>query len=245
MRIAVQLYTLRQALEQDLPGGLKRLGEMGFRSVELASLHGRSPAEWRSMLAKSGLAPCSAHVSMEQAEAPDQLQEVAEELGVRRFVLPYLTEEERASGWKAVAVRLSAIGRAMADRDWEFCYHNHDFELAPAGAGTGLDVLFAESSPTAVQAEPDVFWLKHGGVEPAPWLQGMAARIPLVHFKDRMADGTMTEVGSGELDWEDIIETCRAGGAEYAIIEHDNPSIDCFESVKRSRDFLVSQGLRD
>ena len=41
MQLAVQLYTLRHRLEEDLEGTLSALAESGASEVELAGLYGR------------------------------------------------------------------------------------------------------------------------------------------------------------------------------------------------------------
>ena len=43
--IGVQLYTLRQAMEQDFDGTLARVARIGFREVEFAGYFNRTPAQ--------------------------------------------------------------------------------------------------------------------------------------------------------------------------------------------------------
>jgi hypothetical protein len=64
--IGLQLYTIRKDINQDLEGSLKRVAEIGYKTVELASydkgkFYGKSPAEFKSMLADLGLQALSTH----------------------------------------------------------------------------------------------------------------------------------------------------------------------------------------
>jgi len=49
VRLAVQLYTLRHKLEQDLEGTLAQLSEAGTTEVELAGFYDREPPAFTSI----------------------------------------------------------------------------------------------------------------------------------------------------------------------------------------------------
>ena len=74
VRLAVQLYTLRHALEADLEATLAALAEAGAREVELAGFYGRTPAEMRAALDAAGLVACAGHVPIDGFEdAPERV----------------------------------------------------------------------------------------------------------------------------------------------------------------------------
>ena len=62
MKLAAQLYTLRQLLDEDVQGTLRALASAGAKDVELAGLYGRSASEFRALLDGAGLAAVSMHV---------------------------------------------------------------------------------------------------------------------------------------------------------------------------------------
>lgn len=246
MKIGVQLYTLRSLMEQDLWGTLEKLAKVGFKNVELAGLYGRTPQEWRSRLDTMGLTVSSSHTGLAEVEADAAaVAGMAKTLGFKYVICPWIGEDVYAGGWNAVGRRMDAAGRLLQDHDIQFGYHNHDFEMVKVDAKTGLEHLFAASSGVNVVAEIDCFWIQAGGGSPAEYIQNLSGRIPLAHFKDMGDDKKFTEVGKGILDWDDIIESCRAAGVEHAIIENDNPQIDPLESVTISREFMLSKGLAD
>lgn len=64
--IAYQLYCVRNQMEQDLEGTLRRVKELGFDGVEFAGFFGRSAAQMKALLAQNGLTALSSHVPIQQ-----------------------------------------------------------------------------------------------------------------------------------------------------------------------------------
>lgn len=245
MKIAVQLFTLRDSLEKDLWGSMVRLADEGFRNLELAGLYGREASEWKERLDELGMQVIAAHVGLDEASDMEKSAALAETLGFSRLVVPWVGESEYAAGWAPFGKRLEGLGRQYVDRDLELLYHNHAFELTMNGGDIGLNQLFKAAQGTYLQAELDLYWLQKGGLEPGAYVLSMAGRVPLAHFKDMDEEGAFTEVGDGVLDWDDILESCDVAGVEYAIIENDEPKGDPIESVIKSRAFLKDMGLED
>ena len=97
----------------------------------------------------------------------------------------------------------------------------------------------------------DTYWIQYGGKNPVKEIKKLAGRLPCVHFKDyAIARGPrdpsirFAPIGSGNLDWDEIIAACKESGVKYALIEQDNSfGADPFECLKISYDFLISKGL--
>ena len=64
MGIALQLYSVREDMEKDLPGTLRAVKAMGYEGVEFAGLYGYEPAALRALLEEIGLTAVSAHVPL-------------------------------------------------------------------------------------------------------------------------------------------------------------------------------------
>jgi sugar phosphate isomerase/epimerase len=247
MKISVQLYTLRTVMNPEPWPTLGALAEAGMKTVEGGGVPAEGADEWARRLKEMGLEMPSAHTMLSQMEQEfDRTLESLKTMNVRFAIVPWTPAEEYAAGWRPLAARLNEMGARLGEHDIQLCYHNHDFELTNAEGGKpGLDVLIDETSPANVQFEIDTYWVKKGGYEPAAYLQKLASRLPLVHFKDMGEDGSFTEVGSGLLDWDDLIESSKIAGAHYAAIENDEPKMDPIESVLKSRAFLLEKGLTD
>jgi sugar phosphate isomerase/epimerase len=217
MQLAAQLYTLRHALDEDFDGTLAALAEAGVREVEVAGLHGRSPAAFRAALDAAELIACSGHVALDDFE---RAAETAEALGMPIVVVPWVQPPETAEEADTTVERIVAASKLAADAGLGFAYHNHDFEFR-----TGLwDRLVAAELPH----ELDAGWAIAAGRDPVALLGDLAGRCPLVHAKDmrRRADGSWEDViaGDGEADWPAIAAAAAAAGATHLIVELDNPS---------------------
>jgi sugar phosphate isomerase/epimerase len=226
VRLAVQLYTLRHALEDDLEATLAALAEVGAREVELAGFHGRTAAEMRTALDAAGLAACAAHVPLEGFEdAPERVLEAAETLGIATLVLPWVPPPETAAEADAMVARIVAISEVVTGGGLGFAYHNHDFEFRTLDDGSDL---WGRIAAAGVPQEPDIGWLLVAGRDPVAALGALTGRCPLVHAKDvrRKADGTWEDViaGDGEADWPAIAAAAVAAGATRIVVELDNPS---------------------
>lgn len=55
--IGLQLYSVRNEMEKDFAGTLKRVAEMGYDGVEFAGLFGHSASEIKALLEKTDLLP--------------------------------------------------------------------------------------------------------------------------------------------------------------------------------------------
>ena len=236
MQLAVQLYTLRHALEDDLDATLAALADAGGREVELAGLYGRSPAEMRAALDAAGLVACAAHIPIERFEdEPERVLDEAEALGVATLVVPWVQPPETAAAADATVARIVAASEVATGAGLGFAYHNHDFEFRPLDDGSDL---WDRITAARVPQEPDVGWLLVAGRDPVTVLGELAGRCPLVHAKDvrRTADGTWEDViaGDGEADWPAIAAAAEAAGTARIVVELDNPSVHPVDDVALS-----------
>jgi sugar phosphate isomerase/epimerase len=236
----IQLYTLRADMERDVAATLTRVAEIGYEEVEFAGYFGHSPSEIRGFLADAGLRAPSTHVALDVVdEAWPETLEAAAEVGHEYVVVPWIPESMRASldDWRRIAERLTQAAAEAHAMGLRFAYHNHDFEFLEMEGLTPLDVFLETADPALVQVELDLFWIVDAGGDPIDFIERWPGRIPLVHVKDRTADGQMTEVGSGVIDWAEIFRHREQAGIRYYFVEHDSPGKP-FQSVESSLHYL-------
>ena len=58
--VGIQLYTIRDAIAEDLTGSLQKVSDMGYKNLELASysngqFYGHSPKEFKKMVNDMGM----------------------------------------------------------------------------------------------------------------------------------------------------------------------------------------------
>ena len=93
--------------------------------------------------------------------------------------------------------------------------------------------------------EVDTYWVANAGVDPARLLDRCAGRIPVIHVKDMEVapvDGpVMAPVGEGNLDWNSILSSAKAGGTEWLLVEQDTCRRDPFLCLRSSYEFLTDR----
>jgi sugar phosphate isomerase/epimerase len=245
-QIALQLYTVRRLLADDLQGTLRAVAAAGYRAVELAGLPETRPGELARLLDEAGLGVIASHESIDSLR--DDANAIADrlaEVGCPRVIVPWLPENERrtADEVRTFAESLGGFARRFAQRGIRLGYHNHSFEFAPLGETTIWDVLLAELSAD-VEIELDVYWASVGGRDPVAEIRASARRIGLVHMKDRAPGPEPRDAPAGEgiLPFPEIIEEARAAGVEWYVVEQDEPR-DPLDDTARALRYLESLAL--
>ncbi|MEO8955623.1 MAG: sugar phosphate isomerase/epimerase [Ktedonobacteraceae bacterium] len=240
LQVALQLYTVRDETKLDFAGTLRRVAQIGYAGVEFAGYGNLSSPEMSALLAETKLKAASTHLALAALEGP-QLSaslQYCQDIGCSFIVLPSLPKESRTpEGIKALAPRLNAIGRQCQQHGITFAYHNHDFEFAKVDGLYLLDYLLQATDPSSLKIELDIYWAAYAGVDPVSYLQALADRVVLVHLKDMAPDRSMTEVGKGILNMQQICTFAQARGL-WGIVEHDHPHIPSLESARTSFEYF-------
>ncbi|HEY2062686.1 sugar phosphate isomerase/epimerase family protein [Amycolatopsis sp. NBC_01480] len=232
-KISIQLYSLRTALEADLPGTLSALADIGYRKVELAGTYGRTAKEFRGLLDQNHIRASSTHVGIDGDL--DQTIADARVLGNTRANVPFAAFDT-IQGWKDFGGRMDAAARAFLKAGIPLGYHNHAHEFAPIDGVLPYDVLRANTSKRLVHLEIDLFWAVDGGADPIEVYRKNFPRTTQYHVKDRTADGQMVDPGQGAIDFPRIFRATRPNLAEY-IVEHDQPA-DPLKTAQNGFEYL-------
>ncbi|UQZ36430.1 sugar phosphate isomerase/epimerase [Paenibacillus sp. PK3_47] len=238
LKIGLQLYTLREELEQDFEGTLRKVAELGYAGVEFFHFFGRTADEVKELLRETGLVALGAHRPYD-AMLNDTEQEISYNLAIgnRNVIIPFLTEEQR--NWEEVAANLRIIGEKCKAQGAVLSYHNHDFEFTEHyGERTAFDGIFEEVPADLLQVELDTCWVHFAGYDPVEYINKYAGRLPIIHLKDlkKREDGSPETVvlGEGEINLAAILEAAAAAGVEWAVVEQDYCSRSPLESVSDS-----------
>lgn len=243
--VAVQLYTLRDALADDFVETLERVAEIGFKGVELFSYGDLTVDELKKQLDRVGLKVAGNHVPLEELRHNlDQVIVDQKMLNNKYVVCPFLLPEDRnPDSYQELVQFFDRTGKQLREQGLVLCYHNHDFELELMPNGeTALDYLFTQTDEANLQAELDLYWLKKAGEDPVEWIKRYQNRTPLLHLKDMTTDEEQffAELGAGGLDLEAILSV---GTPEWWIVEQDESRIDPFESIQMSYNYLEEKGV--
>lgn len=253
MKIAAQLYTLRDYLKtpEDIAATLKKVKQMGYNSVQVSGIGPIDDQALKDIADQEGLKICATHIGFKDLRENLDAVIKKHQLWECRYVglggLPgeYRTKE----GYKQFAEIASEIGRELNKEGLKFIYHNHDFEFAKFDGKTGMDILFEESDPEAVDFELDVYWVHAGGADVIDWIEKVRGRMKVVHLKDMIVtpdrEQRFAEVGEGNMNFAKIVQACEAIGVEWGAVEQDQ----CydrtpFESLEISAKNLKALGAQ-
>ena len=266
--VAIQVYSVRDDANNNLYATLKKIKALGYDGVEFAGLRHRTAAEIKAMCDEVGLIPISAHVPyLDMLADPEGVLKTYAEIGCRFVVVPYLTPEYRpgTENFPSVIENVKMLGAVAKSLGMTLLYHNHEFEFLKMDDKYALDVLYDEVPADLLQTELDTCWVNVGGEEPASYLRKYTGRAPIVHLKDfageksdnmyeliglaneapkRPSNFEFRPVGFGAQDFPKIIEAAADAGAEWLVVEQDNPSMELspLECAKKSREYLKSIG---
>ncbi|WP_226635788.1 sugar phosphate isomerase/epimerase family protein [Novosphingobium profundi] len=209
--LGVQLYTVDAMAREDIRGTLRKLSAIGFRSLELAGLHGHTPQDLRAAADEAGLAITSIHLGdalIGRTEADtEKLVEDLGVLGVRDVVLPmfvfprdvtrgedepfidYLYRAVHSQGadvWERTADLLNERAASLARHGIKLAYHNHNVEFGPVDdtGRTGWEILMERTDPELVGLEVDLGWVAAAGIDPVEFVTRYAGRVRQAHVKD-------------------------------------------------------------
>ncbi|MGI6538562.1 MAG: sugar phosphate isomerase/epimerase family protein [Caldicoprobacterales bacterium] len=252
-KIAAQLYTIRDFCKtsQDIRESLKRVKQIGYDAVQVSGIGPIGHEEMKEFAEEAGLVICATHIGFDRIK--DQIDDVIKQhklwnckyVGVGGMPIEY---RDSGEGFKAFAKEASKYARILKDNGLQFIYHNHSFEFQKFNGVTGMDILFEESDPEVFQFELDTYWVQHGGADPVYWIDKVAGRMDVVHFKDMVIlnnkqEQFFAEIGEGNLNWKGITEACARANVKWAAVEQDRCRRDPFESLAISRKNLKDMGL--
>lgn len=234
--IGLQMFSLREMMEDDMEAGFKAAAEAGYKFVELTT---PSPADKiKELLDKYGLKAVAVHAELPQVQKRfDEFVESAKTIGYDTIVLPW-NELRRAKEAIAYAEEANVICDKLRKEGLKMAYHNHDHEFYREHK-TGeliLDVLFNHFDKD-ITWEIDIYWVRFANCDPIDFINRMKGRIRLAHIKEisKGEPKTNPEIGLGEFDMPKIVTALREiGGAEILIVEQEQHTMPEAESVAYS-----------
>lgn len=257
---SIQLFTVREALENDLDSTLGELARRGFTAVEpydfvrraqpladsLAAYGLQAPTGHAFLASTSFVNPDGSGTTL-PVPTPDEVFDAADILGMGTVIDPY-TAPERWTTLEQIAetaALLNAAAEIGAARGIRVGYHNHAHEIEATFDGkTGLEVLADMLDPRVV-LEVDLYWVARGGVDSAVLLKTLGDRVIAVHVKDGTLDpeaiaayppADQVPAGQGVVPLAAALDAASA--LEVAIVEFDHYDGDLFDAVELGRVYL-------
>jgi sugar phosphate isomerase/epimerase len=265
----VQLYSVRDDMQKDPSGTLKKLADMGYRYVEHANyvnrkFYGYGPAEFKKLLDDLGLQMKSGHTVMGQkawdesknefTDAWKYTVEDAAVVGQEYVISPWLDESYRKDidGLKKFLAVFNKSGELCKKSGMRFGYHNHDFEFNTMVDGMRLyDIILKETDPDLVIQQMDMGNMYGAGGRALDLLKQYPNRFKSFHVKDEiksdkkdsMGGYESTILGTGVIPVKEILDIGNKSGDVHFIIEQESyqgkAPLDC---VKEDLDIMKKWG---
>lgn len=250
-KIGLQLYSVRDQMEQDMAATLKAVKAMGYDYVEFAGYFGKSAEEIRALLDEIGLTCPSIHQGLDfYVQGGQEAVDFVKRLGISYSAIPWYTAEKLAGSpdWEETKKLFISCGKLLKENGIQMLYHNHDFEFVKVGDKYKHDYIMEEIPRDLLKPEFDTCWVRYAGEDPCKYLAKYAGEVKVVHLKDfsckhlaagpayALIDATGKPVpavskeenefrfrplGQGMQDFPSILEACEKAGTEYLIVEQD------------------------
>jgi len=248
--IGLQLYSIRDSITNDIPGAIAKVAGMGYTFVEPAGygdgkFYGMTPADFRALCEQNNLPIISSHTGQVLPDSANWEKTMAwwdeciaahAALGVKFIVQPFMGEEAYRSldTLKKYCDYFNLVGEKCNAAGIRFGYHNHDNEFKTKLEGeTIYDFMLANTDPSRVMFQIDLYWAVEGGVNPVDYFNKYPGRFELWHIKDKEEIGA-----SGMMDFASIWAGAALSGMQYGIVEVERYNFDVFTSCQKSIEFL-------
>lgn len=246
-QVALILYTLREHCKTpaDLASTLEKVRAIGYQSVQLSGICDVEAGELKKMLADNGLTACATHE--DGGLILNDTQVIIDKLGAldvkyTAYAYPAGIDFNDPAALDELVVKLGAAGAKMAAAGQVLMYHNHGIEFIPHRGAPFLQYIYDATDPKHLQAEIDTYWVQYGGGNPTTWAKNLKDRLPVMHMKDFVFTNEdkplYTEIGSGWLEFPEIIAAAEASGCQWFVVEQDTTPGDPFDSIKKSFDYI-------
>lgn len=225
---------------------LKRVGELGYRCVEISQIamtpenvaamcRAQSDFGVRIASVSAGVAPNGPMPQETLATHFDKIVADCKTLGcnfIRIGMLPFscMASLDEVMHFCRMA---SVAARKLADEGIKLYYHNHHIEFQKFDGKTLLDII--RDNTEGMGFELDVHWIQRGGYNPVKVIADYAGKVDLIHLKDYRI-GHMPPEAFGLMAKGDIKGFMQAFGNVVQFAEVGAGSLDM--------PAIIEQGLK-
>jgi len=248
--IGAQFFTIRDYCQtlDDFDSSCKKVSEIGYKNVQLSGIGDFEGKDIKKILDKYNLKVVCTH-----RPPANYLENIEREIEFHKAIgcnicgigaMPGLNVEDETVS--AFIENFSVVCEKLRKHNLVFAYHNHAFEFEKKNNQFVFDILTNGIKCDNFKFILDVYWLSYAGINPSKFIRERKGKIACVHFKDLAIKNNVpcySEIGNGNLDWNDIISACEEAEVEFAVVEQDICDGDPFESLKISYDFLLTKNF--
>lgn len=240
MEYGLQLFSVRDFTDKDLPGTLEKVAGMGYKYVEFAGFFGYSDKDIKAMLDKNGLIASGTH-SGTGGLLPENIEESIrfhKGIGCTNYIIPGddLSTKEKLDRF----IETVNLARPVLLKNGiKLHYHNHSHEFFPNA--DGLFIHEELEKRTDILFEIDTFWAFNAGKDPVEMLERLKDRTEIIHLKDGFKGGAGKSLGEGEAPVPAVLKKARELGLTV-VVESEGLDPDGISESRRCIDYLKKMG---
>ena len=239
--VGLQLYSVRQDCEKDLPRVIETVAKIGYKGVEFAGYYNRQANELRKLLDDSGLVCCGTHTPLETIK-PENLNATIEfnrTLGNKFLIVPWMDPKTK-EGWLEMVKLFNAQAPKVKAEKMLIGYHAHAHDFNKIDGVSCWDLFFGNTRNDVVM-QLDTSNCLDGGADPVAVLKQYAKRAITIHIKEWGGDADAV-IGQGKVNFPAVFEICeKTGVTQWYIVEHEKEG-NALDNVKRCYEALRKMG---
>ena len=249
-QIGIQLYTIRDWFtdEEKTAEAFRRLAEVGYTQAQTAGTYKYiAPEKFAALAKENGIEFVGTHYDWNRIRNDmEGTMKYHDILGTKNVGIGGMPPEAKESKEALLSFidEVNGVAAKLAEKGYKFTYHNHSFEFKKIEGKTIFEYLIEGFDKNNVSFVLDTYWLQHGGMDIRRMIERLAGRVDILHLKDMGAyneehNPYITDVGSGNIDFTDIIPLAEKCGVKYFVVEQDgNYAVDSMTSAKSCADWL-------
>ena len=240
--VGLELYSVRNALKDDLTGTVRTVAQMGYQCVEFYAPYfdwtEPQTKDMKKLLDDLGIRCFSTHNSFSYF-TPENLKRAADMnliLGSKYIIMSSSKPKPGLDGWKEVADTLNTAADQLEPAGLKTGYHNHQLEFTPVEGKRPIEIL-AKNTKSSVVLQFDIGTCLEAGSDPVGWIRANPGRIKSIHCKEWAPGpdrGYTVLLGEGVADWKGIFAAAESvGGVEYYLVEQEGSRFSEFDTAKK------------
>ena len=244
--IGFQLYTVRGEFARDVPGSLKKLGELGYRAVEFWGYAGTrevyqkfSAGDLRKFLDDCGLKCCGMHLDLKALDKDNLKQTIETNQTLGSEYLNVAAAKEKMGSEKGIAEFADLLNQRAKEcqpHKLTVGYHAHPFDFEKINGRFAWELLFSRTEPD-VNMQMDVGNCLSGDGDPIAMLKKFPGRTRTIHIKEHKDKTFDSDF------YKEVFHLCEtASGTKWYIVEMGGMLGNGFEVPRQALEKLHRLG---
>jgi len=256
--LGIQLYMVKEDMEADATGTLKKLAAIGYTQLESfdgnkGMFWGMTNKEFKRLAAGEGLTLVSSHYNDDKTPFGTKAA-LAAEIGMKYLICPWKGPQKHIDDFKRIADEFNKNGAICKKHGLRFGYHSHDYPFKPVDGQVPEDILLANTDPMLVDFQMDFYYVVTEGKDPYAYLKKYKGRYTSCHIRDVLKtrlpktseEESACDLGTaeGSINYPKLLSTAMDNGMQYYFVEqsrfyHQTP----LQSAQVNVDYLKKLSL--